>query len=332
MSVYWSIRWTQVLSSRRIRWVIQFPPRKRGEQGMMRRQCTRLAATAGLALMVVAMGPIHSWAQALNTAAITEALGRTGQMMPGDVYRVGFPRTDLHVTLDGVTLKPGLALGSYAVFKQYGKDTMMMGDLALLQMEIEPVMKALIDGGVEITAVHNHLLRTNPPIMWMHYMGMGDAGQLATSLRKALATSKTPLGVPSPSAPEAAPWFKQPVEQVLGRTGTVAGGVLGFSVRRAVDETSGGMTLPPSMGMVEGMSFQDAGNNRIAATGDFAVTEDEVNPVLILLRDHGIDVTALHSHMLDDTPRLFFMHFWAVGDPSQIAAGLKAALDHVKTR
>ncbi len=199
-----------------------------------------------------------------------------------------------------MTLRPGLASGSYAVFKQYGTDTMMMGDLALLQTEIEPVM--------------------------------GDAGRLAGTLRKALATSKTPLGAPSPSAPEAAPWFKQAVERALGRTGTVAGGVLGFAVPRAVDETSGGLTLPPGMGIVEGMSFQDAGNNRVATTGDFAVTGDEVNPVLILLRYHGIEVTALHSHMLDDTLCLFFTHLWAVGGPTQIAAGLKAALDRVKTR
>ncbi len=299
---------------------------------MILRQCIRSAATAGVALMVLAMGTMHAWAQALNTAAITEALGRTGHMMPGDVYRVGFPRTDLRITLDGVTLKPGLASGSYAVFKQYGNDAVMMGDLALLQTEIEPVMTALIAGGVAITAVHNHLLRTTPPIMWMHYMGMGGADRLAATLRRALAISNTPLGVPSPPAPEPAPWFRQSVEQALGRTGTVAGGVLGFSVPRAVDETSGGMTLPPSMGMVEGLSFQDAGHNRVATTGDFAVTGDEVTPVLILLRRHGIDVTALHSHMLDETPRLFFMHFWAVGDPTQIATGLKTALDRVKTR
>ena len=194
------------------------------------------------------------------------------------------------------------------------------------------MMKAFVDGGVEITAVHNHLLRTDPPIMYMHYMGVGDAGHLATVLRKALGNSKTPLGVPPQSAPEVAPWFKQPVEQALGRTGTVSGGVLGVSVPRAVDEMTGGMTIPQSMGIAEALNFQDAGNNRIATTGDFSLTTDEVNPVLIILRDHGIDVTALHSHMLDDSPRLFFMHFWAVGDPTQIAAGLKAALDHVKTR
>ncbi len=119
----------------------------------------------------------------------------------------------------------------------------------------------------------------------------------------------------------------------MGRSGTVAGGVLAFSVPRAVDEIAGGgMAIPPSMGTGEVLNFQDAGNNRVATTGDFSLTTEEVNPVLIILRGHGIDVTALHSHMLDDTPRLFYMHFWAVGDPTQIAAGLRAALDKMKTR
>ncbi len=293
----------------------------------------RVLLIAALTALMCYLGPAPSWAQALDISRIIQAFGRTGQMAPGDVYRVGFPRTDLHVTLDSVTLKPGLALGSYAVFKQYGQITMMMGDLVLLQTEIEPVMKALTDGGIEITALHNHLLRSDPQVMYMHYMGMGDAGQLAATLRKALGNSKTPLGAPPPSASEAAPWFKSAVEQAIGRTGTVAGGVLAFSVPRAVDETAGGgMAIPPSMGTGEVVNFQDTGNHRVATTGDFSLTAEEVNPVLITLREHGIDVTALHSHMLDDTPRLFYMHFWAVGDPAQIAAGLKAALDKVKTR
>ncbi len=169
------------------------------------RHSIRVLLFAALTALVFPLVPAPSWAQALDVSRTIQALGRTGQMTPGDVYRVGFPRTDLHVTLDGVTIKPGLALGSYAVFKQYGKDTMMMGDLVLLQTEIEPVMKPLIDGGVGITAVHNHLLRADPQVMYMHYMGMGDAGQLATTLRNALGNSKTPIGAPPQSAPEAAP-------------------------------------------------------------------------------------------------------------------------------
>jgi hypothetical protein len=304
-----------------------------GDLDMAIRHGIRLFLFAALTALAFYLGPAPSWAQALDVSQIIQALGRSGQMAPGDVYREAFPRTDLHVTLDGVTIKPGLALGSYAVFKQFGQGAMMMGDLVLLQTEIEPVMKALIDGGVEITALHNHLLRSNPQVMYMHYMGMGDAGQLATILRKALGNSKTPIGTPAPVASDAAPWFKPPVERAMGRTGTVSGGVLAFSVPRAGDETAGGgMAIPPSMGTGEVVNFQDAGNNRVATTGDFSLTAEEVNSVLITLREHGIDVTALHSHMLDDSPRLFYMHFWAVGDPTQIAAGLKAALDKVKTR
>src|SRR5207302_9734657 len=130
-----------------------------------------------------------------------------------------------------------------------------------------------------------------------------------------LRLSATPLGAPGPTAAPQPLWFEDAVERALGHKGKVAGGVLSMSVPRAVDETSGGMTIPPAMGTAMAMNFQDAGNGKIATTGDFSLTADEVGPVIRALRDHAIEVEALHMHMLDDSPRLFYLHWWAVGDP-----------------
>ena len=287
---------------------------------------------AAFALIAVMLMPKPAAAQQLNTPAIDAALGRGGQMLPGDVYKVGFPRSDLHVVVDGIDIKPGLALGSYAVFKQYGNSTMMMGDLVLLASEVEPVMTSLEGSGLQITALHNHLLTASPMVFYMHYEGMGDASTLAASLKNALQLSATPLGAPGPPASPQAVWFEAPIERALGRQGKLAGGVLSVSVPRAVDETVGGVVIPPALGSAQGMNFQDAGNRRVATTGDFALTSDEVGPVIKALREHRISVEALHMHMLEDTPRLFYLHWWAIGDPVAVATGLRSALDHIHTR
>src|SRR5919198_1369601 len=132
--------------------------------------------------------------------AVAKAIGRPGTQMPGGVYRVGIARTDLTVIVDGVQIKPALALGSYLAFKRAGKEAMVMGDLVLLQEEVNPVMRKLIEQGIEITAIHNHLLRATPTVMYMHYMGHGDAAKLAAGVRSALEVSKTPLDAPAKGA------------------------------------------------------------------------------------------------------------------------------------
>ena len=276
--------------------------------------------------------PIIVAAQGLDTAKIDQALGRSGQKF-GDVYKVGFPRTDLHVVVHGVAIKPGLALGSWAAFSGTNGNAMVMGDLVLLQDEVNPVMKKLRAAGFEITAVHNHLFNETPRLMYMHYMGHGPAEQIASSLRAALAVSKTPLGKPvaAPAATSAPPaWVT--VEDSLGRKGGFGGGVLSFGVPRADAVTMSGMTVAPSQGVAESINFQEAGIGKVATTGDFVLTAEEVNPVISALQEHDIQLTALHSHMLTEQPRLFFMHFWAVGSPESVAEGIKAALSHVSTK
>ena len=265
--------------------------------------------------------------------AVAKAIGRPGTEMPGGVYRVGIGRSDLTVMLDGVQIKPALALGSYLAFQKSGKEAMVMGDLVLLQEEVNPVMKKLIEQGIQITAIHNHLLRATPTVMYMHYQGHGDAAKLAAAVRTALQESKTPLEAPAkPASQPAIDLDQAAIEKALGGKATPNGGVLQFSLPRAEPIKEHGMTLPAGLGMGIVINFQPTGGGRAAITGDFVLTAQEVNPVLRALRENGIEVTALHSHMLDEQPRLFFMHFWANDDAQRLADGLKAALAKVKRK
>ena len=264
---------------------------------------------------------------------VAAALGKSGSVMPGSVYRVGLPRTDLHIMLDGVELKPALALGSWVAFEGMGKDTMVMGDLVLTETEISPVMKQLLDSGIEITALHNHLLRAQPATFYMHVLGHGDPVKLATALHDGLALSKTPLvNAPPPAAGSTPPKIDLDtamIDRTLGGKGQIAGGVYQVNIPRAETIKDGDMSVPVAMGSAEAMNFQPTGGGKAAITGDLVLTAKEVNPVLRALRDSGIEVTALHNHMLDDEPRLFFMHFWANDDAAKLAKGLRSALDKI---
>jgi hypothetical protein len=285
-----------------------------------------------LILVCVASFPLVANGQGLSTSAIDQALGRSGQKT-GDIYKVSFPRTDLHVSVDQVSIKAGLALGSWAAFSGSDENATIMGDLVLLETEVNPVMDKLRSSGFEITAVHNHLMNETPHVLYMHYMGHGTATQLATSLKAALAVSKTPLEKPAAAAEEPTPpaWVKS-VEDSVGRKGTFKGSVLSYGIARADQITMDGMTVPPTAGVAESINFQEAGTGRVATTGDFVLTASEVNPVIAELRTHEIFVTALHSHMLTEQPRLFFMHFWAVGTPEAVGGGIKAALSRVAVK
>jgi len=289
-------------------------------------------ALAGLLILAIAgVAP----AAPPDWKAVEQALGKPGQLQAGDVFRVGMPRTDLSVTVKGVPVKPGFALGSYAAFAQVGDGAMVMGDLVLLDQEIPAVMSGLFAGGLEVTAVHNHLNEMSPHVMYMHYEGHGDAIQLAKALRQALSASATPLGAPAaPAAATPGPALDaKAIEQALGRTGRdVGGGVFQVTVPRAEPITAMGHPLLPSMGVTTVMNFQPTANGKAAITGDFVLVDKEVNAVARALRQHGIDVTAIHNHGLTDTPRLFYMHFWANDDAVKLAQGLRAALDQTNSQ
>lgn len=291
---------------------------------------------------VILLAALLPMASATQAAApwedqIATALGKAGSEMPGGVYRVGFPRTDLKVSLDGVTVKPTLALGSWLAFIQHGKSVMVMGDLVLTEEEVNPVMKRLLDGGLTITALHNHLLGANLRTMYMHVGGMGDGAKLAAALHDALKLSQTPFPAAggatpvAPSTPAPLDIDTAAIDAALGHKGKINGGVYAVSIPRAKVPTAGGMTIPEAMGSAIAINFQPTGGGKAAIAGDLVLTADEVDPVLRSLRSNGIDVTALHNHMLDDEPRLFFMHFWANDDAGKLAREMAAALKNVKT-
>jgi Domain of Unknown Function (DUF1259) len=268
-------------------------------------------------------------AQEIDWQKVDDTFGRKAAVS-GDVHRYGFPRSDLSVTLDGVAIKPALALGGWVAFKPAHGGVMTMGDLVLLETEINPVMLKLIEGGMEITAVHNHLLRANPATFYMHVGGHGDPVKMAGVIRDALAASKTPLAMAVGAAPPpAVDLDTAQLDQIIGVKGQSNGGVYQFAVPRRDPVSEGGMQLAPvgPMGVAQAINFQPTGGGKAAITGDFVLTGNEVNPVINALRSNGIEVTALHSHMLDEEPRLFFMHFWANDDAVKLARGLRAALD-----
>ena len=288
----------------------------------MRRIASLIAGITGIALTVGASAADIDWGK------VDQALGKPGTSQPGGVHKYGLPRTDLKITLDGVAIKPTLALGSWIGFLPTGDEAMFMGDLVLTENEISPVMKRLIEDGVEITAIHNHLIRTVPAVFYMHVGGHGDPVKLAQTLHAGLALSQTPFAAPAAAQPPATlDMDTAAIDAALGAKGTVNGGVYQFNIPRAESISEGGMAVPPSMGTAIAINFQPTGSGKAAITGDFVLLGKEVNPVLKALRNNGIEVTALHSHMIDDSPHLFFMHFWANDDATKLSHGLRAALD-----
>jgi hypothetical protein len=271
-------------------------------------------------------------AQTIDWQSVDQIFGRKAAVVSGDVRRYGFPRTDLNVTLDGLAIKPALALGGWVAFKEMRGDVMVMGDLVLLETEVNPVMAKIMASGIEITAVHNHLLRANPATLYMHVGGHGDAINMATAIRNALAVSKTPLDAPIGSTPPPAiDLDTAQLDRIIGFKGQANGGVYQFGVPRRDPVTMDGMPVAPAgpLGVATGIGFQPTERGKAAITGDFVMVASEVNAVIKALRDGGIEVTALHSHMLGENPRLFFMHFWANDDAVKLAKTLRTALDQM---
>jgi Domain of Unknown Function (DUF1259) len=267
-------------------------------------------------------------AQEIDWKKVDAGLGKTGAVQ-GSVHRYGLPRSDLKVTVDGVEIKPALALGGWVAFEPAHGGAMVMGDLVLTETEIKPVMTKLLESGLEITALHNHLLRANPPTYYMHVGGHGDPAKMAQALRAALASSKTPFE-PAAAAPAQASKIDldtAKLDEIIGAKGQVNGGVYQFGVPRRDPITEEGVAVPGAMGSANAINFQPTGGGKAAITGDFVVAGEEVNPLIRALREHGIEVTAIHSHMLTEQPRVFFVHFWANDDAEKLAGGIRAALD-----
>jgi len=299
----------------------------------------RPRATHTIAFAVLALGgpvtPVFAQQPSkFNWSAVESAIGRKGAMQPQNVIKFSFPRSDLSVSIGGVRIKPPLALGGWVAFKETTRgQAVAMGDLVLTEREVGPVMRALQAGGVEQTGLHNHVLNETPHVMYMHIRAQGDPSQVARAIRAALAESGTPLTQPPASSPATATDIDTSgIASALGAAGKSNGGVYQVSVPRSETIRENGMEVPPSMGVATAINFQPTGGGKAAITGDFVLRANEVIRVIRALRQSGIEVTALHSHMLTEEPRLFFMHFWANDDAVKLARGLRTALDVTSSR
>lgn len=308
------------------------------ESEIMRRRILRCAAPAAAFALACAapaaekptpsdsVSPTLRPNQQIDWQEVDQALGRTGSMQPGDVYRFGMPRGDLQVTVAGVRVKPSLALGSWIAFKATPDGAIAMGDMVLLESEVNPVMSRLQAAGIEQTAVHHHVLRETPRIVYVHIHGHGDPVRIAEGVREALALTGTPpAAAPTAAAGELGIDTAQ-VASALGFSGKVNGGVFQVSVPRSESVRDGGTEIPASMGLATALNFQPTGGGKAAITGDLVMIASEVNAVMRSLSESGIEVTSLHNHLLSEEPRLFFMHFWANDDAVKLARSLRAAL------
>jgi len=263
--------------------------------------------------------------QRLNTDGIAKAMGKEGELI-GEMYKVSFPRSDLTVNVKNVAIKPALALMAWAGFIKSGSTAITYGDLVVLEDELNPVISKLEAGGVEVSAVHNHLLHETPRVMFIHFVGSGNEAEMAKAIRDALALTKSPL-VSAASEPETKPEIATEIERIIGYRGSMGGDVFHITVpRNEVHVMTMGTMLPSSMGMNTPFNFQLDGKNA-AISGDFMLLPAELNPVINALRANGIEVASIHNHLLDNQPSMVFMHFWAYGDAVSLAKGLKAALD-----
>ena len=286
---------------------------------------------AALVSLFSVLSATFATAAEIDWKKVDAAIGKTAAQS-GNVYRYGLPRTDLHLTLDGVEIKTAFALGGWMAFETMGDSAMMMGDLVLTESEINPVMAKLLAQNIDVTAVHHHLLRAVPATFYMHFGAHGDPVKLAQSVREALSASKTPFDSPAAVSATPAPeigFDTAKIEEAIGFKGNNNSGVYQFGVPRLDPVKAAGMAIPGPMGSDNVINFQPTGGGKAAITGDFLALAKEVTPLLKALRSNGIEVTAVHSHMLDDEPRAFFVHFWANDDAAKLAKGIRAALDAV---
>ena len=259
--------------------------------------------------------------------AVEQSLGH-GQSKDHQVFEVEAPRSDLKIERAGLKLDPGLDFTDELRFMPTPGGVMFMGEIILTADELNPVISRLEARGFEVDAIHKHILDLSPRLVWVHFNATGNPGQLAQSLRYALAASKTPLPAKADGAHGKAPDLDvASIEQILGRKGKPKDGLLTFSIPVGLKVKMDGAELPPDMGMSVGLTFQPLGGGRAAATGEFPLTADQVNPVIRALQAHGLQVQAVHNHMLTEKPRVFFVHIWAQDQAANIARSLRPAVD-----
>ena len=268
--------------------------------------------------------------KALDTAAIERLTGMKGELSEKEgVFKVSVPRSDLDITVAGVRMTPPLGLTSWAAFQKAAEQVMVMGDMVMLEDQVNPVMSVALENGLEVTALHNHFFWDTPKVMFMHIGGMGDEAKLAGAVGKVFSTINNTSGgrgeVPrvelSPTQTSLDP---KAIEDILGVKGQLANGVYKITIGRTT--TMHGHEVGNTMGGNTWAAFAGSDEKAIV-DGDFIMFEREVQPVLKALRGAGIYIVALHHHMIEESPRTVFLHYWGVGPTRELAKGLKAALD-----
>ena len=271
---------------------------------------------------------LSAQAPAVDRAAVERVLGRPSTLQTDGVVRVAMPRTDLRVSVGAVPIRATFALGSWVAFLPGNHGTMAMGDLVVLESELRDVLLELQRAGIEQSAIHHHLAGESPSVLYIHLHAHGDAARIAEGVRAAVARTGTPAPGSAPTtAPLPSALDSAALAAIIGRAAPVNAGVMQFAVPRPEQLTSGGHPVPAAMGLATVMNFQPTAAGRAAITGDFVLLGHQVNSVIRALQQHGITPTSLHNHLLDDEPRLFFLHFWAEDDALALARGLRAALE-----
>ena len=272
---------------------------------------------------------------ALDTARIDELTGAKGKLDEREqVYKVSSPRTDLKVVSKNVRVTPPMGLTSWAAFERSGKQTMVMGDVVLEEDQVNPVMSVALDNGLEVTALHNHLLWESPTVMFMHIGGMGDEARLAAAVGKVFAKIKETAGAnPGKNGAEINPakttLDPKRLDALLGTNGDLKDGVYKATFGRTT--RMHGQEIGNPMGVNTWAAFVGSDENAFV-DGDFAMLESELQPVLKKLRGAGIDVVAIHQHMSGETPRILFLHYWAIGRAEDLAKGLRGALAETRSK
>lgn len=283
-----------------------------------------------LVTLTAAAPPAHKSQGALDTSRIETLTGAKGKLdEKAGVFKVSMPRSDLDVRAAGVRMTPPMGLTSWAAFQRSGAQTMVMGDMVLLEDQVNPVMSAALDGGLEVTALHNHFLWETPRVMFMHVGGMGSEEAMAAAVGKVFAKIQETSGGKgeTPSAdldPAKTTLDPAKIENVLHEKGTLADGVYKVTIGRTA--RMHGAVIGTTMGVNTWAAFVGS-DDRAVVDGDFAMREAELQGVLKALRGAGIDIVSIHQHMTGESPRVMFLHYWGVGSTAELARGLRTALD-----
>ena len=298
-----------------------------GEAGSLESMKRSLASLLGLAAFITA-----AVAADLDTAKIDQLTGLKGKLNEKEgVYKISFPRNDVSVAVDGQKLPPFMGLGTWASFQGTNDKAMVMGDTVVFEDEVNPAMSAALDAGLSVTALHNHFFFDHPKVYFMHIAGEGSVEQLAAAVRKVYDSIKQIRGAhPQPTVtfaaaalPEKSSISAEPLNAVFGMKGEVSNGMVKFVIGRPAKMH--GVSIDSTMGVNTWLAFAGSDDNAVV-DGDFAVTEDELQPVLKTLRANGINIVAIHSHMTHEEPRILFFHYWGRGAAKDLAQAVKGGL------